>query len=75
MLKQSVNSSFETPLSHGIMHERHIFYSTFSTVILLPGVLFTLSRSVRSGTILDANALMSVAERSEGGNGRICGEA
>lgn len=31
MLKQSVNSSFETPLSHGIMHERHIFYSTFST--------------------------------------------
>jgi enoyl-CoA hydratase len=31
MLKQSINSSFETPLSHGIMHERHIFYSTFST--------------------------------------------
>ena len=32
MLKQSINSSYETPLSHGIMHERHIFYSTFSTV-------------------------------------------
>jgi len=31
MLKQSINSSYETPLSHGIMHERHIFYSTFST--------------------------------------------
>ena len=34
MLKQSVNSSFETPLTHGILHERHIFYSTFSTVTL-----------------------------------------
>ena len=91
MLKQSVNSSFETPLTHGILHERHIFYSTFSTVTLQHRIAHAESWHLPTSVPVShfeprlrhsscavyriAETLLLIAERPEGGHGRIRGEA
>jgi enoyl-CoA hydratase len=31
MCKESVNAAYETTLTHGLQHEKRLFYSTFAT--------------------------------------------
>jgi hypothetical protein len=59
MAKESVNRAFETTLQEGLLYERRMFHTTFSTVspvYCLVGLIFSL-------------------ERSQGRHDRILGEA